>query len=153
MKAKYVLLNHFSQRYPKTPSLQPTSATTSDSYQPKVALAVDLMQIPLRDFERLATYSAAIETLFEETVEDEVDEATDELKEMAVAPKGNGKSKQKSKPATASKGSEQAEGRKVSDESGKRKRQPDGTTSPSTRQPKRTKSGNLDTQAQSNTPA
>ena len=74
MNAKYVLLNHFSQRYPKLPRVQPIPSSERDvenKSNPKVALAFDLMTLPLRSFERVSGFTDAMEELFKEEEEEE----------------------------------------------------------------------------------
>jgi ribonuclease Z len=76
MKAKYVLLNHFSQRYPKLPRVQPVPVSEQDDAtrsNPKVALAFDLMTLPLRSFDKVAGYTDAMEVLFKEEEKEDVD--------------------------------------------------------------------------------
>jgi ribonuclease Z len=76
MKAKYVLLNHFSQRYPKLPRVQPVPVSEQDDAtrsNPKVALAFDLMTLPLKSFDKVAGYTDAMEVLFKEEEKEDVD--------------------------------------------------------------------------------
>lgn len=84
MKAKYLLLNHFSQRYPKHPqiahfadravaassSTQPATNASLDS-GPIVAMAYDLMVLPVKDFPKMEVYMPALEALFEEVAKEE----------------------------------------------------------------------------------
>lgn len=63
MNAKYTLLNHFSQRYPKIPSLS--------KEQSNVCFSFDLMTIPIKRIPVLPKYTEAISLLFKEEEEQE----------------------------------------------------------------------------------
>jgi hypothetical protein len=78
MNAKYLLLNHFSQRYPKLPRIQPFDPK-SEQTRPIIALAFDLMTLPLRSFQKMEAYNDAFQALFQEMaeVEPESDEEED----------------------------------------------------------------------------
>lgn len=65
MQADYLLLNHFSQRYPKLPRLQAPTDNASGK-RPVIALAFDLMTLPLSSFWKMENYTDALEELFVE---------------------------------------------------------------------------------------
>lgn len=60
MRARRVLLTHFSQRYTKSDSLRQTQATDGN-----VLLAFDFMRVKLGDFQTAAKYVPAVELLME----------------------------------------------------------------------------------------
>ncbi|KAJ3056704.1 hypothetical protein HK097_005105 [Rhizophlyctis rosea] len=76
MKARNLLLTHFSQRYPKIPiinlnepsSVQPvengTANGASEEHRPNVAIAFDLMRIRMASFRKLELYTPALQALF-----------------------------------------------------------------------------------------
>lgn len=119
MKAKHVLLTHFSQRYPKIPKLPavaPGDATfsTPSAEEPIVALAFDYMQIRVADMWKMAHYTEALNTLYatDEEAEAEADgdaegdavlQAVEKDANASVAPPapngqaGQGKSKKQNK--------------------------------------------------------
>lgn len=74
MKAKHVLLTHFSQRYPKVPILTsiPTNSTCKD-----IGVSFDLMSIRYSELYKLPKYVEAFKLLYqeEEASDDGVDEA------------------------------------------------------------------------------
>lgn len=72
MRAKNLLLTHFSQRYPKIPDLEQLSLKCGLH----IAVAFDMMRVPLIDFYKLAHYYPAFSFLFEEK---SVDEKEDNL--------------------------------------------------------------------------
>jgi ribonuclease Z len=90
MNAKYLLLNHFSQRYPKLPRIQPFDPA-SEQKRPIIALAFDLMTVPLKSFPAMETYNEAFQALFEEMAEAESDSEDDEDAPTKPAAKKNGK--------------------------------------------------------------
>ncbi|KAJ1923770.1 hypothetical protein IWQ60_005658 [Tieghemiomyces parasiticus] len=72
MKARYTLLSHFSQRYPRAPvffNLDAASVARRGDTRglsldtPGVGVAFDLMSIRMREFERLATYLPVLKAL------------------------------------------------------------------------------------------
>ncbi|KAK4685904.1 ribonuclease Z, partial [Tremellales sp. Uapishka_1] len=75
MDAKYILLNHFSQRYPKLPKL-PTVASPSESTN-IVSVSFDLMSLRLGDMWKMAHYMDALSLLFAETEVEDGDETID----------------------------------------------------------------------------
>jgi ribonuclease Z len=68
MNAKYIVLNHFSQRYPKAPSLQLSESG------PAVAISFDFMSLRAADVWKMAHYMDAITILFQEVEDEDVDE-------------------------------------------------------------------------------
>ena len=121
MEAKWLLLNHFSQRYPKSPVCSPAWMAPRTTGRPVIALAFDLMTLPLRDFWKMEHYTEALEELFVEVeggesedgrseVGDEVDEGMkgkaggkvkvgtkEKVGGEAVATKAGGKRKRENK--------------------------------------------------------
>lgn len=63
MQASYVLLTHFSQRYPKIPVID-------DVFKDRVAIAFDLMTVPLSELSQLPPLLPALKLLFETSQED-----------------------------------------------------------------------------------
>lgn len=86
MNAKYLLLNHFSQRYPKLPRIQPFDPT-SEQKRPIIALAFDLMTLPLKAFPVMESYNDALEALFEEMAEAEPESDAEDEGETTTAKK------------------------------------------------------------------
>ena len=62
MRAKNVLLTHFSQRYPKIPNLEYLSSKVGMN----VGIAFDLMQIKKSQFQRLIYFASPLNALFKE---------------------------------------------------------------------------------------
>lgn len=94
MGAKYILLNHFSQRYPKLPRYQPAPGTgleDASSGEPKIALAFDLMTLPLKSFEKATSYTDAMEVLFKEDEADEEQVVDEEAQDNNAKPKAQNK--------------------------------------------------------------
>ncbi len=89
MQAKYLLLNHFSQRYPKLPRLQPVDPVADPSAasyrRPTIALAFDLMTLPLASFWKMAQYTEALEELFSEVEAAESDAGSETSERKAGA--------------------------------------------------------------------
>jgi ribonuclease Z len=69
MNAKYIILNHFSQRYPKAPNLE------LDAAGPSVSISFDFMSLRAADTWKMAHYMDAINTLFRDEEEDDDIEA------------------------------------------------------------------------------
>ena len=63
MNARYILLNHLSQRYPQVPKF-------NDS-QERTGIACDLMNIRLSDFWKLPLYMPVIRSLFRDIAKEE----------------------------------------------------------------------------------
>ncbi|KAI8060489.1 beta-lactamase-like protein [Gongronella butleri] len=68
MNARYTLLNHFSQRYAKVPSLSEAQANVSFSFD---MMSVMISQIPV-----LPKFTAAMQLIFKEEEDDDVDAAS-----------------------------------------------------------------------------
>lgn len=66
MNARFTLLNHFSQRYPKVPVLSED--------QSKVCFSFDMMSIPINKLPLLPKYTKAIQLVFKDEENDEEDE-------------------------------------------------------------------------------
>lgn len=71
MNARFVLLNHFSQRYPKIP-------TFNEEHLHCAAVAFDLMSMTLKDFPILPVLYPALKAIFQEVAKDEEKEGEDE---------------------------------------------------------------------------
>lgn len=71
MQARHILLNHFSQRYPKVPKL-PTASPSSPSSktEPVVSISFDLMSIRVDEMWKMAHYMEPISHLFPDEEED-----------------------------------------------------------------------------------
>jgi ribonuclease Z len=63
MNAKFTLLNHFSQRYPKVPILS--------EEQSNVCFSFDLMTIPMKKIPLLPKFTNAIQLAFKDEEDDE----------------------------------------------------------------------------------
>lgn len=63
MNARFTLLNHFSQRYPKVPILS--------EEQSNVCFSFDLMSLPMKYIPLLPKYTNAIQLAFKEEEEEE----------------------------------------------------------------------------------
>jgi ribonuclease Z len=72
MDAKRILLNHFSQRYPKLPKSKVTATSDSD---PDVSISYDLMSIKVGEMWRMKHYMDAAELLFKEDDDGDVEDA------------------------------------------------------------------------------
>ncbi|WWC73000.1 uncharacterized protein I206_106964 [Kwoniella pini CBS 10737] len=79
MKAKHILLNHFSQRYPKLPKLPvftPTPSTvegaesTEKEYLPIVSISFDFMSLRIGDMWKMQYYMEPLSLLFVEAEEE-----------------------------------------------------------------------------------
>lgn len=70
MNAQFIILTHFSARYPKMPSL-------SNSFKCHTALAFDLMRVRLNDLNRIVQLVPTIDLVFKETDTDSKQEASD----------------------------------------------------------------------------
>lgn len=83
MNARHILLNHFSQRYPKLPRLQPSEPAADVAVGPVVSLSFDLMSLRVGDMWKMAHFKDAISLLF--PAEDEADGEMSETEEPAAA--------------------------------------------------------------------
>lgn len=110
MGATHVLLNHFSQRYPKLPKLAkprplPTNGEAADDLkEPIVSISFDLMSIRVGDMWKMAYYMEPLSELFADAEEEEGDntlgvsadgEPADSRTDKAL--KGNGGGKKRSR--------------------------------------------------------
>ena len=77
MRARHLLLTHFSARYPKLPPLS-TASASSDLPRPVVATAFDLMTLRLDEFWKVERYRDAMDALLSWDEADDRDDA-DEL--------------------------------------------------------------------------
>lgn len=65
MKARHLLLTHFSARYPKLPPLtRPSSISNEEEHEPTVAIAFDLATLRLDEFWKMEHYREPMDTLF-----------------------------------------------------------------------------------------
>ncbi|KAL7422932.1 hypothetical protein Q5752_002229 [Cryptotrichosporon argae] len=97
MGARAVLLNHFSQRYPKIPVL-PTAA--ADAATPTVSISFDLMSVRVGDMWKMAHYMDALGVLYAELEkEDSESVADDDEADAKGAVAGAGDKEHKSKGA------------------------------------------------------
>lgn len=86
MRARHLLLTHFSARYPKLP---PPSvfATDGEAHRPIVATAFDLMSLRLADFWKVERYREAMDALLSWDEAEDGDDA-DELSGKDLAANG-----------------------------------------------------------------
>ncbi|UZJ53546.1 hypothetical protein CBS101457_002866 [Exobasidium rhododendri] len=61
MKVKYLMLTHFSQRYPKLPRF----SATGELGKMKVGIAFDLLTVEMSDLQKLMKYKDSLELLFD----------------------------------------------------------------------------------------
>lgn len=97
MKARHLLLTHFSARYPKLPPLS-TFESSEHAHRPVVATAFDLMTLRLDEFWKVERYRDAMDALLSWDEADDRDD-TDELskKEQRLsAANGDAEAPQKS---------------------------------------------------------
>ncbi|GAA5867433.1 hypothetical protein JCM1840_002137 [Sporobolomyces johnsonii] len=104
MRARHLLLTHFSARYPKLPPL--SSAASSDgagAHHPVIATAFDLITLRLDEFWKMERYRDAMDALlsWDEADEDDRDELSGKSLSMDVGGEGageaNGKKESKKK--------------------------------------------------------
>ena len=92
MEAKHILLNHFSQRYPKLPK-----SRVSSQEEGVVSISYDLMSVRIGDMWRMAYYIDAAEILFKtDEADDEGADVTDAV-ERDVNVDGKGEEKRKAR--------------------------------------------------------
>jgi hypothetical protein len=82
MQAEYILLNHFSQRYPKVPKLPPPTSSTGK--EPIISISFDLMSIRIADMWKMAHYLEPISLMFPDEEEDDADALTAVAKDKNV---------------------------------------------------------------------
>jgi ribonuclease Z len=116
MKARNILLNHFSQRYPKVPKLPAPSPDEEGSARPIISISFDLMSIKLGEMWKMAYYMDAISELFAESEAEEGDNSAeavehdvnasveDEEASKQVYTKGHGRKASGTSPAFKTKG-------------------------------------------------
>jgi ribonuclease Z len=83
MKAKHILLTHFSQRYPKMPQSQASSGVDPAAPDPIIALAFDHLSIPIGSLWKMSKYTEAIQRCFLDGEEDH--DAVDQDEESSNA--------------------------------------------------------------------
>lgn len=71
MNAQYILLTHFSQRYPKVPNFQDDNG--------RIAISFDLMQSTIGDLYKSSKYLKAIKVLYSEDSEEAKDYDGDDV--------------------------------------------------------------------------
>jgi ribonuclease Z len=77
MNASHILLNHFSQRYPKLPKLNlPTHPSIDGERQSDISISFDFMSIKVGDMWKMAHYMDPLSLLFDEAEPDDGDETT-----------------------------------------------------------------------------
>lgn len=75
MEASHILLNHFSQRYPKFPKLNlPTDPSSSNTV---ISISFDFMSIKIGDMWKMAHYMEPLSMLFDEAEPEEGDSTTE----------------------------------------------------------------------------
>ena len=109
MKAKNILLTHFSQRYPKVPLVEPTGSNRYSPHRDRksptppetirsspapVALAFDGATLPIGSMWKMARYMDAITETFAETTEPDEDDVLPS-EEATTPPRGDFKGKKK----------------------------------------------------------
>jgi ribonuclease Z len=77
MKARNILLNHFSQRYPKIPKLPAPSPDEEGTVRPVISISFDLMSVKLGEMWKMAHYMPAISELFAESEAEEGDNSAE----------------------------------------------------------------------------
>jgi ribonuclease Z len=131
MKAKHVLLNHFSQRYPKgvhfdLKTIDPTSPpdVQANAAVQVIGLALDLIRVPIGEMWKLRAYYPAVSMLNDDGVEEEGgegeggdDEGAGLLQEEGKEGKGGGKKEKpkkekKEKVAKGGGGAQEGQGEK-----------------------------------------
>ncbi|TPX59209.1 hypothetical protein SpCBS45565_g07801 [Spizellomyces sp. 'palustris'] len=92
MRAKWIFLTHFSQRYPKMPSLNFSSWPAADQEQRKssVGVAFDMMAIKIGQMRRMAKYFGPLEKLYPAAQEESPDLEEGELERAADLSGGGG---------------------------------------------------------------
>lgn len=100
MRARFVVLNHFSQRYPKIPIFDESALPD------RVGVAFDLMTFTFGDFHRIPKLLPALRALFAEEEDDEAEEdkgkGKDKGKRKDTSVTSGKKRKQESEPRAAS---------------------------------------------------
>jgi ribonuclease Z len=76
MKASHILLNHFSQRYPKLPKLNLPADDGTGSKQADISISFDFMSIKVGEMWKMAYYMDALSLLFDEAEPEDGDDTT-----------------------------------------------------------------------------
>ena len=76
MKASHILLNHFSQRYPKLPKLNLPADDGTGSKQADISISFDFMSIKVGEMWKMAHYMDALSLLFDEAEPEDGDDTT-----------------------------------------------------------------------------
>lgn len=75
MNASHILLNHFSQRYPKLPKLNlPANPSSSEAV---ISISFDFMSVKLGEMWKMAHYMDALSLLFDEAEPEDGDDTMD----------------------------------------------------------------------------
>lgn len=121
MNAKYTILNHFSQRYPKIPKLPIAKEGDQGGIASSVAISFDFMSLRAADTWKVAHYTDAMSLLYAEEEEEDVLEREGAVREAEGAGKGG-------KRAGKGRGGERGgrEGQAERSERGGRSKQPFG---------------------------
>lgn len=111
MNARYVILNHFSQRYPKIPKLPAPEVDAEDVAVagPTVAISFDFMSLRAADAWKMSHFTEPLSLLYADAEEEEGMEAAEAEEETAKAQEGKGKKKEKKE--KGKKGGESGEGK------------------------------------------
>ncbi|WOO84919.1 Ribonuclease Z 1 [Vanrija pseudolonga] len=88
MNAKYTILNHFSQRYPKIPKLLIAKEGEQGAIESSVAISFDFMSLRAADTWKIAHYTDAMTLLYGEEEEDDVLEGEGVVGQAVGAGKG-----------------------------------------------------------------
>lgn len=99
MNARYVILNHFSQRYPKIPKL-PAPEVDADATVagPTVAISFDFMSLRAADAWKMSHFTEPLSLLYADAEEEEGAEAAEAAEAEQEKGKGeDGKGKKKGK--------------------------------------------------------
>lgn len=124
MNASHILLNHFSQRYPKLPKLN-LPASAEGAKQTDISISFDFMSIKVGDMWKMAHYMDALSLLFDEAEPEDGDDTQGAVEgdvnpTVDIAPKGGkGKGKQ-SQPKDQSEGGPTEGGANISKKAQKR---------------------------------
>ena len=76
MNSSQILLNHFSQRYPKLPKLNLPADDGTGAKQPDISISFDFMSIRVGDMWKMAHYMDALSLLFDEAEPEDGDDTT-----------------------------------------------------------------------------
>lgn len=97
MKASHILLNHFSQRYPKLPKLNLPADDGTGSKQADISISFDFMSIKVGEMWKMAHYMDALSLLFDEAEPEDGDDTIaaveGDINPTVDTPKGKGAGK------------------------------------------------------------